>query len=108
MAAPTWSGSMSSVPGRTSAKRGSAPTYRTALDVAANVMGVVTTSSPAPSPAAAAAPCRAAVPDENATAWRAPVTSARPASNSGTRGPVVSQSLRSASATAATSLSSMV
>ena len=75
------------------------------MAVAANVIGVVIASSPGPSPAATAAPCSAAVPELNATAWRAPVASASSASKAGTRGPVVSQSDRSASATAATSSS---
>ncbi len=51
-----------------SAKRGSAPTYSAALAVATKVIGVVRTSSPGPSPAAAIAPWSAAVPDEKATA----------------------------------------
>ena len=96
---------MISVPGSMSAKRTSAPVYRTQLAVAAKVIGVVTASSPGPRPAAAAAPWRAAVPDEKATAWRAPVASTRPASKAGTRGPVVSQSERRAAATAPTSSS---
>src|SRR5262245_33402986 len=56
-------------------------------------------------PAANVAPWSAAVPDENAMAWRAPVTSQSAASKAGTRGPVVSQSERRASATAARSSS---
>src|SRR6476659_2645350 len=66
--------------------------------VAANVIGVVTASSPGPRPAATAAPWSAAVPELNATAWRTPAKAA-------TRGPVVIQSDRSAAATAATSSS---
>ena len=93
------------MPGATSANRTSAPAYRTAFAVATNVIGVVTASSPGPRPAATVAPWSAAVPEEKATAWRAPVTRARPASNAGTRGPVVSQSERSAPATAWTSAS---
>src|SRR5262245_52284874 len=56
-------------------------------------------------PAANVAPWSAAVPDENEMAWRAPVTSHSAASKAGTRGPVVSQSERRASATAARSSS---
>ena len=67
-AAATAAGSMSSEPGSTSAKRGVAPTYRTAFAVATNVIGVVIASSPGPRPAAAAAPCSAAVPELKATA----------------------------------------
>ena len=106
IAASTRSGRINSVPGSTSANRTSAPVYRTAFAVATNVMGVVMASSPGPRPAASAAPCRAAVPDENATAWRAPVAAHRPASSTGMRGPVVSQSDRSAAVTASTSASS--
>ena len=73
--------------------------------MAANVIGVVIASSPGPRPAATAAPWSAAVPEENATACLAPVSATRPASNSGTRGPVVSQSERSAATTASTSSS---
>src|SRR5262245_44303773 len=62
-------------------------------------------SSPGPRPAATAAPWSAAVPDEKATACRAPVASTSPASKAGTRGPVVSQSERRAAATASTSAS---
>ena len=50
-----------------------APAYRTALALATNVIGVVIASSPGPRPATAAAPWSAAVPELNATAWRAPV-----------------------------------
>jgi hypothetical protein len=99
---------MSSVSGSTSAKRGSAPTYSTALAVAANVTGVVIASSPRPRPAEAVAPCRAAVPELNAIACLAPVTAASSRSNCGTRGPVVNQSERRAASTAATSRSSIV
>ena len=45
--------------------------YRTALDVAANVMGVVTTSSPRARPRRPRR-VQAAVPKRDATAWRAP------------------------------------
>src|SRR6476646_11720272 len=75
------------------------------LAVAANVIGVVTASSPGPSPAATAAPWSAAVPELKATAWRTPAKAASAPSKAGTRGPVVSQSDRSAAATAATSSS---
>ncbi len=53
----------------------SAPVYRTAFALATKVIGVVIASSPGPRPATAAAPWSAAVPELNATACRAPVTS---------------------------------
>jgi hypothetical protein len=105
MAASTRSGRTSSVAGSTSANRGSAPAYSTQFAVAAKVIGVVIASSPGPRPAATAAPWSAAVPELNATAWRAPVNAASASSKAGTRGPVVSQSDRSAAATAAMSSS---
>ena len=77
------------------------------MAVAANVIGVVSTSAPGARASDAMAPWRAAVPLLNATAWRAPVAAASASSKAGTRGPVVSQSERSAAATAATSSSEM-
>ena len=75
--------------------------------VATNVIGVQTTSSPGPIPAAAYATCSAAVPEVTATAGVPPVTDARSSSNRTTAGPVVSQSPRSTAATAAMSSSTM-
>ena len=94
-----------------SARRRRRPTVAPSSDgsvaVATNVMGVVTTSSPGPTPSAAYAMCSAAVPDVTLTT---PVAAGpprtRPSSNASTAGPVVSQSPRSTSATAATSSSS--
>src|SRR5713101_1707003 len=76
------------------------------LEVAQNVMGVVIASSPGPSPAANAAPCKAAVPELKLTACRAPTHSANRSSNSAIFGPVVSQSDLRTSTTACTSASS--
>src|SRR5262245_14213659 len=58
-------------------------------------------------PAAKAAVWSAAVPELTATACRAPTTAATACSNAGTRGPVVSQSERSAATTACTSSSAI-
>src|SRR5208337_1704657 len=76
------------------------------LAVAQNVMGVVIASSPGPSPAANAAPCKAAVPELKLTACRAPIQAANRSSNSPIFGPVVSQSDFKTSTTACTSSSS--
>src|ERR671919_39049 len=73
--------------------------------VAGQVIGVVITSSPGPTPAATSDRCMAAVPDESATACRAPTYSAKRRSSSSARGPLVSQPLRSVSATASISSS---
>ena len=72
---------------------------------AAKVIGVTSTSSPSPMPAANAAPCRAAVPLENATTCAAPRYSASASSKRSTAGPWVISSERSASTTASTSAS---
>src|ERR1019366_6058561 len=85
-------GSMFSVSGETSANTGVAPWYKMQLAVAQNVIGVVMASSPGPSPAANAAPCKAPVPELNQPARRAPPHAANRSSNSPTFGPVVSQS----------------
>ena len=77
------------------------------MALAANVIALVITSSPGPSPAAWQAACSAAVPDENATAYGAPHAAAHASSNAATAGPWVSQSPRSTSTTAAMSSSSI-
>ncbi len=64
------SGAMVSVTGSTSAKTGRAPTERMARPVNAAVSGLVTTSSPGPTPRAMRAICRASVPLPTATAMR--------------------------------------
>ena len=60
------------VDGSISAKRGVAPTYAAQFALAANVIALVTSSSPGPRPATHAAACSAAVPEEKATAYGAP------------------------------------
>ena len=89
----------------TSAKTGRAPCRTAALAVAQKVSGAVITSSPGPTPQAKSAASRAVVPEERATAKRAPTRSAKASSKASTRGPVVSQPERSTSTTAATSSS---
>ena len=90
---------------RTSAKTGVAPVWTITFAVAGQVIGVVITSSPGPTPSATSARCIAAVPDATASACFAPTYSAKRRSSSAARGPVVSQPERIASATAATSSS---
>src|ERR1700693_1789507 len=99
-------GSRFNVSSETSANTGVAPWYKMQLAVAQKVMGVVTASSPAPSPAANAAPCNAAVPELKVTACRAPTRAANCSSNSAIFGPVVSQSDLRTSTTASISASS--
>jgi hypothetical protein len=60
------------------------------LALAANVSALVTSSSPGPTLAAKAAACRAAVPEENATANGTSQTAANSSSNAATVGPWVS------------------
>src|SRR5260370_14396303 len=76
------------------------------LAVEKNDIGVVMAWSPASSPAANAAPCKAAVPEVKRTAWRAPSRTANRSSNSPTFGPVGSQSDFRTSTTAWISASS--
>src|SRR5262245_29256330 len=90
---------------RTSAKTGRAPVCTMTFAVAGHVIGVVTTSSPGPTPSASSERCIAAVPDATATACCAPTYSAKRRSSSAVAGPVVSQPERSVSATAAISSS---
>src|ERR1017187_1643050 len=99
-------GSRFSVSDETSANTGVAPWYKMQLAVAQKVRGVVIASSPGPSPAANAAPCKAAVPELKLTACRAPTHAANRSSNSPTFGPVVSQSDFRTSTTAWISASS--
>src|SRR6476646_3025239 len=80
-----------------------APSSDAQLAVATNVIGVVTTSSPLPTPNAAYAVCSAAVPEVTDTAPGVPDSAASSPSNAVTQGPVVSQSLVRTLATAATS-----
>jgi hypothetical protein len=78
------------------------------LAVARKVIDGAITASPGFTSSASMARCRAAVPLAQATAWRAPTTSAKAPSKASTSGPVVRKSPRRASATAAMSSSSMV
>ena len=64
-----------------------------------------TTSSPGPIPAATSARCSAAVHEETATAWPAPIAAANACSNSATRGPCATQPEATAAAAAAASSS---
>ena len=102
------SGSMLYVLGSMSAKTGVPPQYSTQLADAANVIGVVITSSPGPIPAAWHAACSAAVSFEMATAYFAPTYSATARSNSATFGPVVRKSDFSTFTTSSISSSSIV
>ena len=92
----------------TSTKTGIAPKNTAALALAAKVIVETMTSSPGSMPSAYMAACSAAVPVLTATASEVPATAARACSNSPTLGPVVSQSERKVSVTAATSQSSIV
>ena len=95
---------MRPVAGSTSAKTGRPPQYSTALAVAAKVIGGTMTSSPGARSRAATAAWSAAVPLDNATAWRAPTFAANASSNRPHRGPCVIASDRSAARTAARSV----
>ena len=90
---------------RTSAKTGVAPAWTITFAVAGQVMGVVITSSPGPTPTASSARCSAAVPDATASTWSAWTYSAKRRSSSAARGPVVNQPERRVSATASISSS---
>ena len=90
---------------RTSANTGRAPAWTITFAVAGQVIGVVITSSPGPTPTARSARWSAAVPDATASACFAPTYSAKRRSSSAAFGPVVSQPERSVSATAAISSS---
>ena len=74
-----------------SAKTGVAPVCRIAFTVAGQVNELVTTSLPAPTPAATSERCSASVHDDVAMAWGTPVRSAKRCSSSAVRGPDVSQ-----------------
>src|SRR5688572_24956340 len=90
---------------RTSTKTGVAPAWTITLAVAGQVIGVVITSSPGPTPSASTERCNAAVPDERAIACFAPTYSAKRSPSSAALGPVVSQPERRVSATASISSS---
>src|SRR5436189_4633283 len=94
---------MFSVSSRTSAKTGVAPQWTITFAVAGQVIDVVITSSPGPTPSATSDRCSAAVHDETASTCFASRYSRMRASSSAVRGPVVSQPERSVSATASIS-----
>ena len=96
---------MFSVSSRTSAKTGVAPQWTITFAVDGQVIDVVITSSPGPTPSATSERCSAAVQDETASTWSASRYSRMRASSSAVRGPVVSQPERSVSATASISSS---
>ena len=73
----TRSGSMFRSVSRTSAKTGVAPVWTITFAVAGQVIGVVITSSPGPTPSATSERCIAAVPEETASACFAPTYSAK-------------------------------
>src|SRR5438067_5005867 len=96
---------MLSVSSRTSANTGVAPQWTITFAVAGQVIEVVITSSPGPTPSATSERCSAAVQDETASTCFASRYSRIRASSSAVRGPVVSQPDRSVSATASISAS---
>src|SRR5664280_3226814 len=106
IAAETAWGTRLPVSSQTSANTTVAPSTEAQLAVDTKVSGVVTTSSPAPTPRAAYATCKAAVPDVTDTARETPHRRARSSSNAVTAGPVVNQSPRRTFATASMSDSS--
>src|SRR5437870_9826234 len=89
----------------TSANTGVAPAWTITFAVAGQVIGVVITSSPGPTPTLRSARWRAAVPEATARTCSAPTYSAKRRSSSAALGPVVSQPERSVSATASISSS---
>src|SRR5262245_43226748 len=101
----TCSASMFRSESRTSAKTGVAPAWTMTFAVAGQVMGVVITSSPGPTPTASSARWSAAVPEATASTCSAWTYSAKHRSSSVARGPVVSQPERRVSATASISSS---
>src|SRR5262245_7629647 len=96
-----------SVSDRQSASTGRAPRYVTTSPVAVKVYVGMTTSSPALTPTASRARCRAAVAELTARAWRARRAFAKSCWNCRTLGPVVNHPDRSVSPTSATSSSLM-
>src|SRR3954462_6004090 len=92
-------------PSSTSANTGVAPVCTMTLAVAGQVIGVVITSSPGPTPSATSERCSAAVPDASASTCSASRNSFIRSSRRAALGPVVSQPERSVSVTAAVSSS---
>ena len=87
IASSIFEGSSVKVSGSMSTNTGFAPVYKMELPVAANVNGVVITSSPSPIPAAKRATCNAEVPELVAIPYFAPTYFANSSSNSITLGP---------------------
>src|SRR6202171_3295023 len=90
---------MFSVSGSTSTRIGLAPACSMTWTLEQNVMVVVITESPGPTPSAARATCIAAVPELTASAAGAPTISAKDRSKDCTLGPVVIQPDRRVSTT---------
>src|SRR4051812_41999635 len=101
----TDAGSMFSVSSWMSANTGVAPVWTITFAVAGQVIEVVITSSPGPTPSATSARCIAAVPEETASACFAPTYSAKRRSSSAAFSAVVSQPERIVRATASISSS---
>src|SRR4051812_33198398 len=97
--------SMLRSPSRTSQKIGVAPQCSITLAVAGQVIGLVMTSSPGPTPTASRARWSAAVPEVTASTCSASRYSAMRSSSSAAFGPVVSHPERSVSTTEAISSS---
>src|SRR5215813_6277729 len=102
-AASAEAGSRLYVARSTSAKIGVAPAWTTALVVAMKESEGTTTSAPGPIPGARRTRCSPVVHDDTATASGCSTAAAKARSNSATRGPWVTQPLRSAATTAASS-----
>ena len=101
------SGSMLPVSSWVSANSTVAPSAMAVAAVATKVSGDVMTSSPFVTPSAAYAQCKAEDPEFTTVASGVPASAEMAASNSVTTGPMVSQSVRITSATAAMSSSEM-
>src|SRR5918992_2624109 len=102
-ASVTRSGSMLRSESRTSTNTGAAPQWTTTFAVAGQVIGLVITSSPGPTPRATSDRCSAAVPEDTASTCSTSRYWESRCSSSAARGPVVSQPERIASATASIS-----
>src|SRR3954463_11458668 len=104
-AAAASSGSMLRSFSRTSTKTGVAPVWTMTFAVAGQVIGVVITSSPGPTPSATSDRWSAAVPEASASTCSASRKSFIRSSNKAALGPLVSQPERSVAVTAAISSS---
>ena len=70
-----------------STNTGVAPRYTIGLTLATIVRVLTRTSSPGPTPTSRSARCSAAVPEQTATAWGAPIARANSRSKASTCGP---------------------